>query len=144
MKYLTLILFSFILSNTNTCNTKNKTTASTTAEIQTNKKDKFEIHQLNGKNVQAEKLFIVFDKENSRISGYSGCNTFSCKYTQDKDVISFGIPMASKMYCQAKTDLEQEFFKTLSLVSIKIIENDLLVLKNTNGKELFSGKRLEN
>ncbi len=142
MKYLTVLFFSLILSSNSTCTTKNKiATTDTAEEIQTPKKETFEIHRLNGKNVEGDKLYIVFNKENNTVSGYSGCNTFSCKYTQEKDIISFALPMASKMYCPKKEALEQEFFKALVAVNTKVIENDALTLKSADGAVLFFGKR---
>ncbi len=140
MKYLILTLFFLTFANTNTCKQKSQQIAEKEeVKPQATQKNKFFINFLNGKNVSEEKLHITIDEERSSISGYSGCNTFSCKYTTEKDSISIGFAMASKMHCPKKVALEQEFFKTLSEVKVKIAKKDSLLLKNNKGTVLFIG-----
>ncbi len=140
MKYLTILAFSLIISNTDTCNKKGETIANTREKttLQTHK-NKFEITSLNGKDVSEQKLYIVFDDERNSASGYSGCNTFSCKYTLEKESLSLGFPMATKMYCEKTAELEKEFFTTLIEAKIMIQKEGTLLVKNAEGKELFTG-----
>ncbi len=145
MKYTILVLFFITLYNTNSCANKNTISANKEEKnIQTPDKTKFYINTLNGKDVSEEKLYIVFDEERGLVSGYSGCNTFSCKYTLDKDSISFGFPMTTKMYCEKKESLEQDFFKALIETKIKIIKEDSLLLKTSDNTTLFSGVKSKN
>ncbi len=138
MKYLIVTLL--FLTFTNTCNTKNAKTASNQEkQIEAQQRVKFLITSLNGKNVAKENLHITIDEERNSISGYSGCNTFSSTYTAEKNSISIGFPMASKMHCEKKVALEDEFFKALSEVNIKNIIKDSLFLKDRNGTVLFTG-----
>ncbi|MEW7290330.1 META domain-containing protein [Aquimarina sp. 2304DJ70-9] len=140
MKYLILTLFFLTFANANTCNQKSQKIAEKEEiKTQVTQKNKFFINFLNGKNVSEEKLHITIDEERSSVSGYSGCNTFSCKYTTEKESISLGYPMASKMHCPKKTALEQEFFKSLAEVKVKIIKKDSLLLKDNKGAVLFIG-----
>lgn len=140
MKYLIAILFTFTLYNTNSC----KNNANTTAEneekvVQENQKNTYNIITLNGKDVAKEKLHISFDEERNLISGFSGCNTFSSKYTITDNQISLGFPMASKVYCEKKMELEQEFFKALLEIKTKTISENNISLKGSDGKQLMTG-----
>ncbi len=141
MKYLTVILVSLILSNTTTCNKKNETIAQKQEKAdQVDQKSKFYITTVNGKDVSNEKLYIIFDEQKSIASGYSGCNGFSCKYTIKNDsIVSFGYAKATKVYCEKKQELENNFFKALIESKTKIIQNNTLVLKNSEDQELISG-----
>lgn len=140
MKYLAIILLTLTISNTNTCDNRTNTTADNGKKnIQEPKKNTYSINLLNGKDVAQEKLYITFDEEQHLISGYSGCNTFTSKYTMTKDQISLGFPIASKIYCTKKMALEEEFFKALFEIKTKTISDKDLSLKDSNGKELLSG-----
>ncbi|MBL0682413.1 META domain-containing protein [Aquimarina mytili] len=141
MKYLILALSFLTFTNTNTCNTNKNEKIAKKEEVksQDTSRSKFYINSLNGKDVSEEKLHITIDEEHNSISGFSGCNTFSCKYKTEKDSISVGFAMASKMYCPEKTALEDEFFKALSEVKVKRIKEDSLFLENNKGTVLFYG-----
>ncbi len=142
MKYLILTLFFLTFANTNTCNNKNaKVAQNETSKAQTAKENKFHINELNGKDISSEKLYIIINEELNTISGYSGCNTFSCKYTEEKETMALGFPIASKMYCPNKNEIEKDFLKTLIEVKTKVIEEESLFLKNEEGIILFSGTK---
>lgn len=140
MKYLIIILFSLLFSNTNTCNEKKNVVAShQEKESQTDQETTFLIVTLNENNISKKKLYITFDEKLNSATGNSGCNTFSSKYTIDKETISFGYPIATKMYCEENAKLEQEFFKTLIQSKIRIITEDSLFLKDEAKNIVFSG-----
>jgi len=142
MKYLILTLFFLTFTNTNTCNNKNvKVAKNEENKAQAVKENKFYINELNGKDVSEEKLYIIINEELNSISGYSGCNTFSCKYTQEKETMALGFPIASKMYCPNKNEIEKDFFKALIEVKTKVIEEESLFLKNQEGIILFQGTK---
>ncbi|GAA4272732.1 META domain-containing protein [Aquimarina gracilis] len=141
MKYFIIILLTVTFSNTKTCNNKNASTAKNIETSIQEAKNMYYINTLNGKDVVKEKLYITFDEERNLISGYSGCNTFSSKYTIVNDQISLGFPIASKIYCEEKMVLEQGFFKALLEIKTKTITGKVLSLKDTNGNELLSGIR---
>ncbi len=139
MKYIIFLLL-FAFSYTNSCNKKGTfIVGHNKQKVQHPEKTKFLILQLQGKDVSKEKLYITFDEERNTASGYAGCNTFSSTYTAEKESISFGFPIASKMYCKKKIQLEQDFFKAFMEVDLRTIKQDSLVLKNSNGIVLFSG-----
>ncbi len=139
MKYLVIILFSMLLSNTNTCNEKKNVADHQEKENQTDQEITFLIATLNGNEISNKKLYIMFDEKRSAATGNSGCNTFSSKYIVDKETISFNYPIATKMYCEENAKLEQEFFKTLIQTKIRIITKDSLFLKDEMKNILFSG-----
>ncbi|WP_084050582.1 META domain-containing protein [Aquimarina macrocephali] len=142
MKFLMIILFFVVFSNTNSCANKNNAAVKNQEkESQVTKKATFFITLLNGKDVSERKLHITFDEEQSSAYGHAGCNTFSSKYTEENGTISFSFPIATKMYCEKNAAIEKEFFKTLVEVKTRILTEDSLVLKDSNNKELFSGVR---
>ncbi|WP_108807396.1 META domain-containing protein [Aquimarina spinulae] len=142
MKSLIIILFFVAFSNTNSCANKNNAAVkSQEKENQVTKKITFSVTRLNGKDVSKRKLHITFDEEQSSAYGHSGCNTFSSKYTEEGNTISFSFPIATKMYCEKNSVIEKEFFKTLIEVKTRTLKEDTLILKDVNNKELFFGIR---
>lgn len=71
---------------------------------------------------------IHFDEANLKISGNSGCNSFSGSYGNDKGVLDFTQPLIStKMAC--KGGGEAVFLQTLNKINGYEIKNDTLILK---------------
>jgi len=132
MKYYLMILLTVTLSNTNTC--KNSTnTGAESAEITTQEKknNTYYITTLNKKDVSKEKLYITIDPDAFLISGYSGCNTFSCKYTITDNQITTSIPITTKRFCNEKIALENEFLKTISNIkNIDTLDTKMLLTGN--------------
>ncbi|WP_438711265.1 META domain-containing protein [Aquimarina muelleri] len=137
MKYLIFFLFPVLFSKPNSCNSNAKKT--TKSEIQSIKHEKFFITTLNKINVSKEKLYIIFNDENNTVSGFSGCNTYSSKYTNNKDHISFEHPIATKMYCERNAAIEKVFFENLTQSNIIVFKQDSLFLKDKNNTILFKG-----
>ncbi|MEA3479372.1 MAG: META domain-containing protein, partial [Bacteroidota bacterium] len=94
--------------------------------------------KLNDKPVQTgldeKELFIHLLEEESRVSGYSGCNNFSGGYELEKDKIKFGMLMSTKKMCIDAMDQEQEFLKALSETVRYAIEGEKLYLYNREDK----------
>jgi len=141
MKHVIIVLLTFIVSQADSCNTpiEKNTEKEAIASQKLNKKT-YDIVTLNGKNITKEQLYITVDTELNSIYGFSGCNTFSCKFKTVDNKIEIERPMASKMYCKEKIPLEDEFLKALALTETKVISNNKIVLKNSAGKELILGK----
>ncbi|WP_108868827.1 META domain-containing protein [Aquimarina aquimarini] len=140
MKYLIFFLV-FTISSTNTCNNKNNksTTASEKKEQHQSQEKKFFIISLYGKDISDKKLHIAFNEEDNRSFGFSGCNTFSCKYTIKDKEISFGFPMSTKIYCEKEAALEDEFFKAFGAIKTINLEQDSLFLKDSTNTTIVSG-----
>ncbi|MBP2831595.1 META domain-containing protein [Aquimarina sp. U1-2] len=139
MKIISILMFVLVLfSNPASCNDKKDKEKNNTESLpQETLKSTYDILYLNETDVSKENLYITFDQNNNRASGFSGCNTFSSTYTTDDTTISFKFPIATKMYCEKKAALEQEFFKVLLAVEVKNMTNDTLVLQDKNGKNLL-------
>jgi len=116
MKYISLILLLFTISNCNS--TKKMNEKDKSAQIFVEPNGTYLVTSLYNKDVSEHKLTLKFDSSTKQISGFSGCNTYSCGYTLENKKIGFGFAMASKMYCEKTADLEKEFFKALSKTKI--------------------------
>ena len=94
--------------------------------------------KLNDKPVQTgldeKELFIQLLEEESRVSGYSGCNNFSGGYELEKDSIKFGMLMSTKKMCIDAMAQEQEFLAALSETVRYAIEGKKLFLYNSEGQ----------
>ncbi|WP_062052728.1 META domain-containing protein [Aquimarina longa] len=145
MKSLIIILSSLILSITTTCgDKKNKTKKNQLTENQFTEEVKFFITTLHKENIEKEKLYIIFNKDDNSASGFSGCNQFSSKYTIEKETISFASPMYTKMYCEKTAMLEKKFISTLTKSKIRVVKGDSLFLKDNNNTILLSGVQSKN
>ncbi|WP_281989141.1 META domain-containing protein [Aquimarina aggregata] len=141
MKHLFIILLFFTFSNTKNCNNKKTTDIHKDQTIQETIPSKFYIITLNGKDISEEKLHITFNKKSNSTYGFSGCNTFSCSYTDNKEIVSFESPISTKMYCEKKIKLEDSFLKSIIQSKSKHIKQDSLFLRDKNKKVLISGIR---
>ncbi|MBE9490062.1 MAG: META domain-containing protein [Bacteroidetes bacterium] len=93
-------------------------------------------------NVQSLNLSLTFDEGSNKISGFSGCNRFSGTYTIKKDSISFGLLVATKMYCKKTQDIENLMLGYLSKINLFSIEENALILKE--GKTILLTAQKEN
>ncbi|MBQ4821575.1 META domain-containing protein [Aquimarina sp. MMG016] len=140
MKYSFSITFLALLLLINCNSTSSAKQDKTLTPNQSEPDGTYLVTKLYGEDVSEHKLTIVFDSEKKTISGFSGCNTYSCGYTIEKENISFGLPMYSKMYC-AKTDqLEKDFFKALSETQLKNTNKSLLKLSNNTTEAIVAKK----
>lgn len=131
-----LSLVTIVLSLS--CKSTKKTQAANITEQQytLTKDTKWLLTSFNGKTPQEagfkERIpFIVIDKENSRISGHSGCNSFNGKVEIDGSLFKTGILMSTKAFCMGVP--EHELFKYLDEVdSYKIDSDKLLLMKGAD------------
>jgi heat shock protein HslJ len=99
-------------------------------------KTKWVLTSLNGKDVKTEKVYILFTKETSGLSGQSFCNSYFASYTTSDDgsltVSELG---STKMACDEMSD-ETEYFSAIgSAKSYKISDNGLSLL---NGSKVLA------
>ncbi len=72
--------------------------------------------------------FIILDKQEGRIMGHSGCNSFNGKAELGDSSIKTGMLMSTKAFCMGVP--EHELFKYLEEVdSYKIVNSKLLLMK---------------
>jgi len=77
-----------------------------------------------------ERPRLEFNRESMRVTGTTGCNSLTGKYTARKDVISFGAMITTKMACEGTG--EATFLKTLESVNRFSIRDLKLYLAEGN------------
>jgi heat shock protein HslJ len=94
---------------------------------------KWKLVELNGKPVEktsgdGRDYFITLQQEESRISGYAGCNSFFGNFElKDRNRVTFSKLGSTMMACPNMTT-EQELFKVLETVDSYTINDNLLQL----------------
>lgn len=78
------------------------------------KEGEFIVNQLNDKQITGHELTFIIDANEKRISGQSSCNTYGVSYEiNENGVLDKGFVIATKMYCDNKMKLENEFIKAV-------------------------------
>jgi heat shock protein HslJ len=62
-----------------------------------------------------ERPYLVFDADESTVSGFGGCNRFTGGFDQTGDSLGFGRMASTMRACAEGMDLETEFLTSLSL-----------------------------
>jgi len=140
MKTITILLFSIVL---NGCGSTKQANTSANMKQTTNEipNGSFYISKI-GENVTlSETLKLNFDNSTKKISGFSGCNTFSGNYKIDKNKISFTDLISTKKACSDDLNMIESsihnFLKETN--KFKLNNNQITFLKGK--KELFSVKQ---
>ncbi|MGY3795507.1 META domain-containing protein [uncultured Aquimarina sp.] len=140
MKYYTL-LFTFFLLLTN-CNSVNAVNSNNKEAQDTSKLNgTYMVTNLYGKDVSEYKLTMIFDTSKNSISGFSGCNSYTCDYIADKNSLNTGFPIGTKIYCEETSNVEKEFFKVFAEEKYKNLEGNTLNLTNHKGITILSAKK---
>ncbi|KIA99581.1 hypothetical protein OA93_05370 [Flavobacterium sp. KMS] len=99
---------------------------------------KMTLTRLNGKTISTGNVYLTIDSATGTISGKSGCNRFSAKYTKlaSKNQIQIGSSAGTLMACdEASMKLEQEFTKAIQDQKFKIVQKKNKVqFKNSKNK----------
>lgn len=85
--------------------------------ITENFKGNYQVVELNEHVTESMGVTFLIDSEQKRVSGNSGCNTYSAGYSISEDqILSFSPMMMTKMYCmeEKKNDIERKFQKVLT------------------------------
>lgn len=90
--------------------------------------------RLNGEDVAAlnPPITLSFDEAQKKVSGFAGCNRFFGGYELNQSSIKFSAIGATKMYCQDKSSIEDNYVTALSNVQSFKAENSKLVLTGEN------------
>ncbi len=81
---------------------------------------------------------LVFNTDELRLSGSTGCNLVNTGYKLDNDMIELGMAATTLKMCPpALMEQEQRFIKALEKVARLSITNDLLILQDNADNELF-------
>jgi heat shock protein HslJ len=74
-------------------------------------------------------ITLKFTKEDNRVSGFSGCNTYSGSYSRPADLrISFAQMISTMKACPTNMDVEAEYLKAISGADNYTINGNVLSL----------------
>lgn len=98
----------------------------------------YKLMSIQGEVLSAQDLSITFTPAENRITGETGCNGFTAKYTQENNVLSIGQAMSTRMYCEGKMETEQKIISSLENVAKVKKDGKELVFYSTDNQRLFS------
>ena len=98
----------------------------------------YQLLEVQGEDLSDQDLSISFTPAENRISGETGCNGFSAKYTQENNVLSVGRAMSTRMYCEGKMETEQKIISSLEDVAKVKKDGKELVFYSTDNQRLFT------
>jgi heat shock protein HslJ len=91
-----------------------------------------------------DNYILNIDTSKARMRGTLDCNTFNVNYTLGKyNSVEFGYSMSTKMYCEGKMALEDEFFKKLNSIKFYNLEENILSFNDDNNKLILKLKKLK-
>lgn len=143
MKTTTILLFAIIL---NACGASDKAASKLSEDAMKNTQESlngtFKISGIDAKNATKD-LIITFDEANSKVSGFSGCNTFFGSYIANGNTITFnGLASTRKMCADKNSNLaESKIMAALGVTTNLEIKDDKLVLLNAK-KELLTATKV--
>lgn len=85
---------------------------------------------------QQQEAHLIFQTENSRVTGSGGCNRLTGSYTLSGHSLRFGAVAATRMACMRGMETEGNFLAALEQVRSWKITNQQLDLLDENGKLL--------
>lgn len=93
------------------------------------------LEELNGKVINAvegqKSPFVFYYSEGKEVRGFGGCNSFTGSFTKEGSMISSKLA-STRMFCEGKMDLENEFMNMLGTSTKFHVEENHLFLKNKN------------
>lgn len=78
---------------------------------------------------EQKSLFVLYHLEGKKVEGFGGCNAFTGAYTKEGFTVSAKLT-STRMFCEEKMDLENEFMKVLALSNKYMVEENHLFFKN--------------
>jgi len=87
--------------------------------------------------VQQRDVDMVLDPEETRVSGFSGCNRFSGGYALNEDRLGFTALASTRMACPEGMEQEQRFLAALGQVARFILSGDSLALYSADDRLLL-------
>ena len=84
-----------------------------------------------------KELRLVLHGSKRQAKGFSGCNNFTGRYTQEKQFLKIGSVVATMMACSEAMEQEQQFLQALEKVKRFTISGDNLVFYDAEYKVLL-------
>jgi heat shock protein HslJ len=127
MKFITLLLTSVLLC----CgNAKEAANNQSHAEMKS-LSGTYKIDFIANNTELPEELSITFDETTNTVSGFSGCNNFTGKYSVNENSIKIGALATTRRFCKRFMDVEQNMLKALSEATTFTLENGVLNIHNS-------------
>ena len=98
----------------------------------------YKLLSIQGEDLSAQDYSFTFTPAEHRVTGETGCNGFSAKYTQENNVLSVGRAMSTRMSCEGKMDMAQKIISSLEDVARVEKKGNELVLSSTDNQNLFT------
>ena len=84
------------------------------------------------------KAYITFDEATHKVSGFSGCNRFSARYSTYEGGVAFGhFALTRKMCPKEVMQSEHRFMIALSQAKLYTVEDGIFTLLDANKKALM-------
>ncbi len=91
------------------------------------------LEEINGKVIntaeEQKSLFVLYHKKGKEVDGFGGCNSFTGTYTKEGSTVSAKLA-STRMFCEGKMDVENEFMKVLTLSNKYKVDENHLFFKN--------------
>jgi heat shock protein HslJ len=78
-------------------------------------------------------VHMVLEAQNTVVTGHSGCNRMFGRYALNGDGLKFDQMGGTRMFCEARMDLEQKFLAMFATVARWNIVGRKLELRDANG-----------
>ena len=96
----------------------------------------FEVTTLNGRDISEHHLTIALDAPRKKITGFSGCNTYSLGLRQKGFQLRFSQVATTKKYCEDTASLEKEFLITYIQGDRFSLDGDILKIYDLDNQIL--------
>lgn len=142
MKIIVLFFFTIIL---NACGSTNTTSSLSDNTMNNNKLDgNYTIKSLESQDNLSQALTIIFDSTTNRVSGFSGCNTFTGNYTLNNNILQIGTLASTRKMClENDNTLESKMLQTLGEINGFNIKDTTLTLSQGD-KKLITASKINN
>lgn len=101
----------------------------------------FVVNTLYGRPIEGYDINLKINDRTSKISGLSGCNTYSVPFEQIKNTITFSHVTSTRILCDEEAmKIETTFFNIFSASKQFRIEKDTLLVYD-NSKEILKATR---
>lgn len=101
----------------------------------------FIVNTLYDQEIGGDDLNLKINDRTSKISGLSGCNTYSVGFTKNKNSITFSQPITTRIMCnEVAMNKERQFLNIFTTTKEFSIKKDTLILYD-NGKEILKATR---
>lgn len=83
--------------------------------------------------ISSEEIVFEFNPIGNRVSGNTGCNSFSASFRQEGRELHFTTPISTRKYCEGKMAIERQILSSFE-EAVRLINsgNDFIFLSEEN------------